>query len=206
MLLGAARILVALASFAIALVAAQPRLAAGDQSVFMPVGLSTLTPFGWADFCQRYRSECEPRLTDPVAIPVTTANSKLIERVNRAVNAAIKPMSDAEHWNVVDRWDIPSDGYGDCEDYALLKRKLLIAAGLPRQALLMTVVRDENDEGHAVLTVATERGDFVLDNMTDQIKLWSRTSYRFVKRQSQEDQNAWVAAGAPLVASRSVSH
>ncbi len=48
------------------------------------------------------------------------------------------------------------DGYGDCEDYALLKRKMLMQAGWPREALLMTVVRDKKGEGHAVLTVKTD--------------------------------------------------
>ncbi len=49
----------------------------------------------------------------------------------------------------------------------LLKRRLLIRAGWPREALLITVVRDRKDEGHAVLTVKTDRGEFILDNQVD---------------------------------------
>jgi predicted transglutaminase-like cysteine proteinase len=102
-----------------------------------------------------------------------------------------------EHWGVVERWNYPDDGYGDCEDYALLKRKLLMQAGWPRQALLMTVVRDLNGDGHAVLTVKTDKGEFVLDNERAEILLWSETGYQFVKRQSQTDPNTWIALGDP---------
>jgi predicted transglutaminase-like cysteine proteinase len=122
---------------------------------------------------------------------------KEIERVNQWVNANITPMSDMEHWGVIDQWDYPTDGKGDCEDYALMKRKLLIEEGLPRQALLMTVVKDLNNEGHAVLTLKTNRGDFVLDNMRDDVRPWTQTGYRFVKRQSQTNENVWVSIGAP---------
>jgi predicted transglutaminase-like cysteine proteinase len=74
---------------------------------------------------------------------------------------------------------------------------MLMQAGWPRQALLITVVRDQKGEGHAVLTIKTDKGEFVLDNQEDQILLWSETGYRFVKRQSQTDANAWVALGDP---------
>ena len=73
-----------------------------------------------------------------------------------------------------------------------IKRKILIDEGFPRQALLMTIVKDEHDEGHAILTVKTNAGDFVLDNLNDEVKPWNRTGYRFVKRQSQTDQNVWL--------------
>jgi hypothetical protein len=106
-------------------------------------------------------------------------------------------MTDLEHWGVVERWNYPDDGYGDCEDYVLAKRRLLIQAGWPREALLVTVVRDKRGDGHAVLTVKTDKGEFVLDNQNDQILLWSDTGYHFVKRQSQTDQNVWGSLGEP---------
>jgi predicted transglutaminase-like cysteine proteinase len=114
-------------------------------------------------------------------------------------------MTDMDHWGVVERWNYPDDGYGDCEDYALEKRKLLIEAGWPREALLMTVVRDQNGNGHAVLTVKTDRGEFILDNQTSDILLWSDTGYRFVKRQSQSDPNVWVSLGEPRAAPATAS-
>ena len=114
-------------------------------------------------------------------------------RINTWVNETIKPLTDFEHWGVVDRWSYPDDGYGDCEDYVLLKRRMLIQSGWPREALLVTVVRKEKDECHAVLTVTTDKGDYILDNENKNILLWSETRYQFVKRQSQVDPNVWVS-------------
>jgi predicted transglutaminase-like cysteine proteinase len=125
-------------------------------------------------------------------------------RVNNWVDQKIKPLSDFEHWGVAERWSYPDDGYGDCEDYVLLKRRMLIQAGWPREALLVTVVRDKNDDAHAVLTVSTDKGDYILDNQNDNVLFWSETGYRFVKRQSQSSGNVWVSLGdgqpAPITA------
>ena len=84
--------------------------------------------------------------------------------MNADVNNALRPVTDEAHHGILDRWDLAEDGAGDCEDYQLLKRKLLVDAGLPRRALRMSVVLDEKGEGHAVLMVRTDRGDFILDN------------------------------------------
>jgi predicted transglutaminase-like cysteine proteinase len=74
-----------------------------------------------------------------------------------------------------------------------VKRRMLIQSGWPREALLVTVARNEKDEGHAVLTVTTDKGDYILDNQNKNILLWSETRYQFVKRQSQADSNVWVS-------------
>jgi len=62
---------------------------------------------------------------------------------------------------------------------------------------LITVVRDRKGEGHAVLTVRTDKGEFILDNQNPEILAWFDTGYRFVKRQSQSDPNQWVSVGDP---------
>ena len=176
---------------------AEVSAASAQRATIATIGGETSVPYGWVDFCQRYRGECDgPELT-PADVNLTPKTMKEIERVNQWVNSNIAPTSDMQHWGVVDQWDYPTDGKGDCEDYALLKRKLLIKAGLPRQALLMTVVKDINNEGHAVLTVKTDRGDFVLDSLHDDVRVWTEAEYRFVKRQSQMNQNVWVSIGSP---------
>ncbi len=164
---------------------------------YAPVGPKTSVPYGWVDFCNRYVPECDEPARAAVDLELTPAAFKDLERIDRQVNGAITPTTDTDHWGVVDQWDYPTDGKGDCEDYALLKRKLLIAAGYPRQALLMTVVRNLDGEGHAILTVKTSRGEFVLDNLDDRVRPWADTGYTFVKRQSQEDANVWVSIGVP---------
>lgn len=175
------------------------------SATFAPVGQPTSIPFGWADFCRRYAGECEGGALPSLDINLTPKSTKEIERINKWVNEHIQPVSDPEHWGVVDQWDYPTDGKGDCEDFALLKRKLLIEEGFPRQALLMTIVKDGHAEGHAILTVKTNSGEFVLDNLRAEMKPWDRTGYRFVKRQSQNDQNVWVQIGDPTPAPDYVS-
>ena len=164
------------------------------RASYASVGVATSVPYGWVDFCHRERPECAGPVLPALDINLTSATLAKIDRVNRMVNQAIEPVTNLEHWGtMLDHWDYPLDGKGDCKVYALYKRKLLIDMGFPRQALLMTIVRDLEDEGHTILTVKTNRGEFVLDNLNDEIRPWDATGYRFIKRQSQEDPNVWVA-------------
>jgi predicted transglutaminase-like cysteine proteinase len=153
----------------------------------------TRPPAGWVDFCARQPGECANTAVVPREFTLSRETWKDLVRVNSRVNQAIKPLTDLEHWGVAERWSYPDDGYGDCEDYVLLKRRILIQSGWPREALLITVVRDKDGDGHAVLTVTTDKGDYVLDNQTEKILLWSDTGYRFVKRQSQSNPNVWLS-------------
>ncbi|HEY6992164.1 MAG TPA: transglutaminase-like cysteine peptidase [Xanthobacteraceae bacterium] len=174
-----------------------PAQAAGERALFAPIGGTTRAPIGWTEFCAEYASDCATKPLEARDVVLTTKAWKELLRINNLVNDTIKPVTDLEHWGVVERWDYPADGRGDCEDYVLLKRKMLMQAGWPRQALLVTVVRDKQGDGHAVLTVKTDRGELVLDNQNEEILLWSDTGYRFIKRQSQTDPNVWVALGDP---------
>lgn len=170
---------------------------AGERALFISLGDSTRAPIGWIEFCSRYAHECDSKPSVARDIVLTDKTWKDLVRVNKWVNHNIKPMTDMEHWGVVERWDYPDDGYGDCEDYVLLKRRMLVQAGWPREALLVTVVREKTGDGHAVLTVKTDKGEFILDNQNEEILLWSETTYRYVKRQSQADANSWVSLGDP---------
>jgi predicted transglutaminase-like cysteine proteinase len=146
----------------------------------------------WIDFCRRHPSECTVDTSEPAVVALTPRTWQTIVSTNRKVNATIKPMTDLEHWGVIDRWDFPDNGIGDCEDYQLLKRRLLAEQGLPRRAMRMTVVLDENGYGHAVMMVRTNRGDFILDNQRANILPWQDTGYVFVKREGQNSR-AWVS-------------
>lgn len=174
---------------------AQPAAATNERPTFISLGSTSRPPIGWVDFCSQNRRECETRPMQARDVVLTPTTWRDLTRINQLVNTKIKPLTDMEHWGVLERWSYPDDGYGDCEDYVLLKRRMLIQAGWPRQALLITVVRDARGDGHAVLTVKTDKGEFILDNQNEEILLWSETSYRFVKRQSQTDPNIWVALG-----------
>ena len=170
---------------------------AQNRPLFATIGAETKAPIGWVEFCIEYDPECKTKPSQPRDVVLTTTAWKDLVRVNQWVNNHVKPMTDMEHWGVVERWNYPDDGYGDCEDYVLEKRRMLMQAGWPREALLITVVRDQHGDGHAILTVKTDKGEFILDNQRDDILVWSDTGYRFVKRQSQTDPNVWVSLGEP---------
>lgn len=183
----------AMGSIGAAVQASEPRL---PQATFAPVGDPTKMPYGWYDFCNRRPEECDVPKLSAAQVRLTQETWRTIEKVNNRVNRAIEPVSNLDHWGtLLDHWDYPTDGKGDCKIYALEKRRELLAAGFPRQALLMTIVYDLHGEGHAILTVVTDRGEFVLDNLTDQVRSWDSTGYTFIKRQSQEDPNVWLDLG-----------
>lgn len=159
---------------------------------FAQTGASqTSIPVGAADFCRTHRAECKPNGKVVAAVTLTQNLWKQLLSVNAKYNQTIVPETDQQLYKTVEFWTYPN-GYGDCEDYALAKRRELIQLGWPASALLMTVARQQNGEGHAVLMVRTDRGDFILDNQEGLIKLWSDTPYKYVKRQSQANPGAWV--------------
>lgn len=180
---------------AIVLSTASAAFAAPERVMHVSVGDTSRPPIGWVEFCNENPRECATQASAPRDVVLSPKAWKDLVRVNRWVNDTIKPVTDMDQWGVVEKWSYPETGKGDCEDYVLLKRRMLMQAGWPREALLITVVRDKKGEGHAVLTVKTDKGDFVLDNQAEDVLLWMDTGYRFVKRQSQSDPNVWVALG-----------
>ncbi|WP_011581063.1 MULTISPECIES: transglutaminase-like cysteine peptidase [Chelativorans] len=162
---------------------------AGD---FMPTGEITSQPVGHYEFCRRAPAECRQQNANPTPVELTRDLWALLVEINNTVNTSVMPSTDKDLWGVEEFWSYP-DIYGDCEDYVLEKRRLLIKAGIPASDLLVTVVRQPNGDGHAVLTVNTSMGDFILDNMEPRILRWSETEYQFLKRQSARDASRWVS-------------
>ena len=170
------------------------RVALPPVSAAMEPGGQAKPIVAWVAFCRSYAAECAVDTSEPTRIALTPSVWSAVVAVNRRVNRSVQAMTDMDHLHVPDHWDLAEDGIGDCEDFQLLKRHLLAEAGLPRRAMRMTVVIDEKGEGHAVLTLLTDRGDLVLDNKTSAILPWHQTGYTFIKRESQ-DAIAWVSLG-----------
>lgn len=163
----------------------------------MTTGGLTSQPIGHYEFCRIYQSECsQKRGASHAPITLTHRIWNDVLDVNTAVNMIIEPRSDMEIYGREEVWTFP-DRAGDCEDYVLLKRQMLIGQGLPPSGLLITVVRKPDGEGHAVLTVRTDRGDFVLDNLRSEVRLWSDTEYTYLKRQSERHAGHWVSIEMP---------
>ncbi|MGL4396737.1 MAG: transglutaminase-like cysteine peptidase [Hyphomicrobium sp.] len=160
--------------------------------VYMRIFGNAQPPYGFVRFCEGNPEDCGATGTDDSRFGATPERLSELDEVNRAINAAIEPATDIEIYGVNELWTVPSLK-GDCEDFALLKRRTLMSRGWPASALLLTVVRDEKNEGHAVLTARTTQGDFILDNKTEQVRLWNQTPYHFVMRQSYINPKVWVS-------------
>jgi len=170
----------------------------GPQKVlFMQAFGDTLPPIGYVAFCRDHSDECRPARRFSDRVQFSAAKFGELQTVNDYVNASVNPVTDLDLYGKVEVWTYPAAGKGDCEDYVLLKRRMLIERGWPASTLLITVVRDENNEGHAVLTVRTDSGDYVLDNKRKDVSSWSDTPYTFVKRQSDRNPLVWISLLPP---------
>jgi predicted transglutaminase-like cysteine proteinase len=162
----------------------------------MATGGLTSQPIGHFDFCKVMTQECR---IQSLGVPPLIAGERtmaMVEAVNVQVNHAIRPETDLDVYGKDEVWAYPK-GVGDCEDYVLLKRKILMNRGISPANLLITVVRKPDGEGHAILTVRTRAGDFILDNLDDEMLPWEATGYKFLKRQSSEHTGHWVTIEMP---------
>ena len=162
-----------------------------SNPAFVQTGAQTSIPVGAAEFCKTNRGECGVNRAAVEAEPLTDKRWNQLVEVNNLINAAIVPVTDEDYYQVAEYWTYP-DGYGDCEDFVLAKRKALIDAGWNPSTLLIAVVRESSGSGHAVLLVRTDRGDLVLDNQNGRVLVWNETPYQYLKRQSQADSGKWV--------------
>ncbi|CUX37531.1 transglutaminase-like cysteine peptidase [Agrobacterium genomosp. 3] len=180
--------------FAVAagLMTAASAMAEIKGSPSMVTGGITSQPIGHYEFCQKYSDECNIRnkMTPPPR--VTEYGWGVIREINTSVNTTIVAMTDQEIYGKDEVWEYPTTA-GDCEDFVLLKRKKLIERGFSVADLLITVVRKPDGEGHAVLTLRTTDGDYILDNLTDDVKLWTDTNYTYLKRQASFNTGRWVS-------------
>jgi predicted transglutaminase-like cysteine proteinase len=157
----------------------------------MEVGGTAPIPIGAFEFCLAHRADCSPAGAPEAVTPLTQDLWDQLVAINDEVNAAVAPVSDEVQYHLAEYWAYP-DGAGDCEDIALEKRRELIASGWSASTLLMTVVRQTDGQGHAVLTVRTDLGDMILDNQDARVLPWNETPYQYLKRQSQANPGRWV--------------
>ncbi len=147
------------------------------KSSFMATGDVADAPSGFTSMCTREPQDCAPvgPVEDQAPVRLTQQRWALVQHVNRDANTRIRPLSDELNYGVPERWVDPLAGHlqdsrytaaGDCEDFALAKRDLLLAAGWPAGAMFVAVGYHMTLGPHAVLVVRTDRGDLVLDSRT----------------------------------------
>jgi predicted transglutaminase-like cysteine proteinase len=162
------------------------------MSTPMPVGTSTdVAPPGFISFCSRFMDQCVNSANNTPRVHLDMTTQTLLKTVTRSVNRAIWPEEDERHYGRGEYWDIPTDGYGNCKDYALTKRQKLIQAGLPERALRLAIVITPRENRHVVLTVTTDHGDLVLDNLNDDVKPWTEIAYQWIERQDNSGGLGW---------------
>lgn len=159
---------------------------------FMAVAGRATQPVGHYYLCQSMPAECQQKTARPRPVALSRTLWAEMVGINNRVNARVAPKTDQEIWGREEVWSYP-DRVGDCEDYVLEKRRMLMQAGVPAGNLLITVVKQPNGDGHAVLTVTTDRGDYILDNLDGRVLVWTDTPYTYLKRQSSKNSGAWVS-------------
>lgn len=157
---------------------------------FLKAGASVSAPQGAIGLCSRYAWACKGGSGGRAAAPQALA---LADQVNREVNRKVRPISDKAQYGRIEHWSLPGSRGGDCEDYALEKKRRLMEMGLSGDQLLLTTVLDRKRQPHAVLVLRTSQGDYVLDNLTNELKTWRQTGYTFLRMQDPARPQQWRA-------------
>lgn len=174
----------------------------GRAKPFLEARFASAAPYGAEDLCGRFPWACA---STGRAGRLTRRQIALADRVNRQVNRRVREIPDRVQYRRAERWALPTARGGDCEDFALLKKRELVRLGLPPERLLIAAVveapgiagvMDARRDGHAVLILRTDEGDFVLDNLDNRLRHWSRTPYTFLRMQNPTAPHSWVGVFA----------
>ncbi len=161
----------------------------------MKEGAAIEAPWGFVDFCRRHSNECSSTLRNAHTVPLTSRRIAQLAVVQTVVNKRVSYATDDENYGRREYWAYPGTR-GDCEDFAIEKRRRLVALGWPRSALLLTAARMRSGRKHLVLVVVTDKGEFVLDNSSRNIRHWKSMNYQWLARQSRFNESSWVALDA----------
>ena len=140
-------------------------------------------PLGYQLMCLKTPAEC--RGGGAAKQRLNSDEMSTLKKVNTSVNRKIKPRYDGD----ADVWSVNATS-GDCEDYVLAKRRALIKAGFSASALRIAYVKTRSGQDHAVLVVKSNKGDLVLDNLTNQVKPLSQSGLRVISM-SGKDPKKW---------------
>lgn len=156
---------------------------------FLQAKMNAPAPSAAQDLCQKYSWACKK---SGETRRLTQHDVDIVHKVNRSVNRQIREVSDHRQYRKIDYWTLPLSSRGDCEDFALLKKQRLVASGIAPERLLIATVLDHKRQGHAVLILRADSGDYVLDNLTNRIKPWQSTRYIFLRMQNPNAPQKWV--------------
>jgi predicted transglutaminase-like cysteine proteinase len=178
-------------------------VAAAAPATYRPASRSGVPPqnYNRFDWSQAFALPDEP-----VQISYAPPHGRMLSKsavvrhlieVNTDVNQSVRFRSDDQLFGTDDYWALPvktKDGLlmGDCEDYALMKRSVLLAEGFSPDSLSLAVVRTARGDVHAVLLVATDEGEMVLDSLTPIVGTWKQSRYALIARQAAGNAKTWI--------------
>ncbi len=166
-----------------------PQDASASNSNFIPHRGGAPAPSGAQALCQTYSWAC----ARAGSRSATSADQlQRVSAVNARVNHSVRSVEDDRQYGVAEHWALPTRIGGDCEDFALLKKRELVLQGVDPRRLLIATVLDRQRNPHAVLVFRSDKGDLVLDNLTDQIRSWRETRYIFLQMQDPDRPSRWV--------------
>lgn len=160
------------------------------QDAFLAARMTVSAPAGASNLCGRYPWACQ---TSKGATKISGGQLDVAIKLNRQINRQVPSISDQAQYGRIEHWSLPTSRGGDCEDFALLKKRHLIEAGLDPQMLMVSTVLDRNRNAHAVLVMRTSQGDFILDNLRDEVLHWRQTGYTFLRMQDPSNPSRWTA-------------
>nr|WP_170330163.1 transglutaminase-like cysteine peptidase [Ruegeria arenilitoris] len=163
--------------------------AGASEGSFIQAAAASAPPTGARGLCHEYNWACSSKASASMS---SQQEMRVVQRINRQVNATTRTVTDMSQYRTAERWALPTSQGGDCEDFALLKKRDLIRAGVDPSKLLIATVLDRQRNAHAVLVYRSTAGDLVLDNLTNQIKPWSATRYLFLRMQNPRKPSGWV--------------
>lgn len=163
--------------------------ATASSQAFLPQRMHIKAPDGAEGLCRKYSWACSQTRQSG---QLTKGDLKKVSVINKQINRKTRAIDDQSQYRTTEYWTLPSARGGDCEDFALLKKRDLIQAGIAPNRLLIATVLDRRRGGHAVLVFRTDTGDVVLDNLTNRILPWTKTKYTFLRMQDPKSPNRWV--------------
>lgn len=167
----------------------------GAERGVLATGKVVSPPHGAAKLCDRYFDLCD---TSAAGKNTDVKNVlKIAVWINAAVNARYPQRSDRERFGQDDFWAPVDSKGGDCEDFALRKKRELLDYGVPLSMLRIATVLDNERRPHAVLLVRINGTDWVLDNLVNDIVAWHATSYVFVRVEDPAVRGQWRMVVGP---------
>ena len=155
-------------------------------------------PLGFVSWCANGGEPLRKQQCQKPAVSTNTPKSDLFvaQFINKSTNNRKGYLSDLGRNGMEDAWQEPEAANEfDCEEFALLKQRLLLRQGFSAASLRLALVMDDKRRFSMVLDYVLPDADYILDHRNNDLLKWSETGYYFLARQSERDPKIWQSLG-----------